>query len=57
MAKVNKYTRAGKDGKVISCPNCKHEARVYHFSFSGLGCEKCKKIIDKEKWNISKNQK
>ena len=57
MAKVNKYTRAGQNGKVISCPSCKQETKVYHFSWAGLECSKCENMIDKEKWNISKNQK
>ena len=56
MKKVNKYTRAGQNGKIISCPSCKHEARIYHFSWVALGCQKCKKMIDKQEWNISKNQ-
>ena len=56
MEKVNKYTRAGQSGKIISCPNCKHEDRIYHFSWSALGCQKCKKMIEKQKWNISKDQ-
>jgi ribosomal protein S27E len=54
MAKVNRYTRAGYDGKVISCPNCKEKKTVYHFSWSGIKCNKCKQMIDKEKWNVVK---
>jgi ribosomal protein S27E len=56
MAKVTKYTRAGKTGKNISCPNCEHRIRAFHFSWSALQCQKCKKLIEKEKWNISENQ-
>ena len=54
MAKVNRYTRAGKNGKVISCPNCKNKETVYHFAWSAITCQKCKKMIDKEKWNVVK---
>ena len=57
MSKVNKRTRAGKDGKVIQCPNCGQQCRVYHFSWSAIQCQKCKKMIDKEKWIVSENQK
>jgi ribosomal protein S27E len=57
MNKVNKNTRAGKNGKVIQCPNCKQKTKVHHFSWSAIQCEKCKKMVDKEKWNISENQK
>ena len=55
--KVNKRTRAGQNGKFIVCPNCKHEVRVYHFSWSACQCQKCKKMIDKEDWSISQFQK
>ena len=29
--KVNKYTRAGKDGKFIICPICEQGSYVFHF--------------------------
>jgi ribosomal protein S27E len=57
MEKVTRYTRAGQNGKFIVCPKCKHEARVYHFSWSAIGCQKCKKMIDKKEWSISQVQK
>jgi ribosomal protein S27E len=50
--KVNKFTRAGKNGKAIYCPNCNNQAIVYHFAWSGLGCQKCKKMIDKNDWKL-----
>jgi ribosomal protein S27E len=56
MAKVTKHTRAGQDGKVISCPNCQQKTRVHHFSWFAVQCQKCKKMIEKTKWNISENQ-
>jgi ribosomal protein S27E len=52
MAKVNRYTRASKNGKEIYCPNCKDKTTVYHFAWSAITCQKCKKMIDKEKWNV-----
>jgi len=57
MDKVNKYTRAGQNGKFIVCPKCKHEVRVYHFSWTDSHCKICKKMINKEEWSISKFQK
>ena len=51
--KVNRYTRAGNNGKVIICPECNNEARVFHFSWSALGCQHCKYIVDKYDWKIA----
>jgi len=44
---VNKYTRAGYSGKIIICPECKTESRVYHFSWFALSCQGCKQTIEK----------
>jgi len=52
MEKVSKYTRASTNGKLISCPKCKNQERVYHFNWCGLQCGKCKEMIDKPQWNI-----
>ena len=49
---VTKYTRAGKYGKQIVCPECDNIIRVYHFSFSGLTCPKCKQSVDKYSWKV-----
>ena len=49
---VNRYTRAGKNGKTIECPKCILSARVYHFSWSALVCQSCKESINKEEWII-----
>ena len=49
---VTKYTRAGKYGKQIVCPECDNIRRVYHFSFSGLTCPKCKQSVDKYSWKV-----
>ena len=51
--KVNRYTRAGKNGKVIMCPECHNKHRVFHFSWSALGCPDCKYVIDKYDWTIA----
>ena len=49
---VTKYTRAGKNGKQIVCPDCDNIIRIYHFSFSGLTCPKCKQSVDKYRWKV-----
>lgn len=54
MKKVNRYTRAGVDGKIISCPNCNAKTVVYNFAWTDLVCRTCKKDIPKAKWNVVK---
>ena len=49
---VNRYTRAGKNGKIIECPKCKHWSPVYHFSWSAITCQLCEESINKEDWII-----
>ena len=53
MKTVNRYTRAGKYGKVITCPKCSQDARVYHFSWSALSCQSCGKSVNKEEWQLA----
>ena len=52
---VNKHTRAGRQGKMIICPECDYKQFVYHFSWSAIGCLGCKQMIDKENWNLEAN--
>jgi ribosomal protein S27E len=52
MKKVNRYTRAGYNGRVLICPKCKEEATVYHFAWCGMQCSQCKLMIDKLDWII-----
>ena len=49
---VNRYTRAGKNGKLIKCPKCESVRTIYHFNFSGLTCPECKESIDKSLWLV-----
>ena len=51
-SKVNKHTRAGKDGKIIVCPECNKVTTVYHFSWSALGCQECGAIVEKNQWRL-----
>jgi ribosomal protein S27E len=45
--KVDRYTRAGKYGKAIICPKCKNMEIVYHFAWSSIVCQECRKVINK----------
>ena len=47
---VNKYTRAGVNGKWIKCPNCSQTSKVFHFSWSALTWQCCRDSIDKPEW-------
>ena len=51
---VNRYTRAGKNGKDILCPECREWGTVYHFSWSALVCQSCKESVNKEEWIVEK---
>ena len=50
--KVTRYTRAGKNGRAIVCPECKSVRTVYRFNFSGLVCPECKESVDKYDWEV-----
>ena len=50
--KVTRYTRGGKNGKQLVCPECDNIIRIYHFSFSGLTCPECKQSVDKYEWEV-----
>ena len=52
MEKVTKYTRAGKDGKIIKCPTCAKTILVYHFQWSAIACSCCKSEVEKADWLI-----
>ena len=52
MKTVNRYTRAGRNGKEISCPKCEGTFPIYHFSWSAISCLHCKQSVDKYEWRI-----
>jgi len=47
---VNQYTRAGVNGRDISCPKCLQSSHVFHFEWDGLVCPSCKRPVDKTDW-------
>ena len=50
---VDKYTRAGRYGKTIVCPECNQGAFVFHFSWSALNCQHCDTMIEKNQWRVT----
>ena len=50
---VNRYTRAGNNGKTIECPKCHNHVHVFHFSWSAIGCAICGESVNKEDWIIT----
>ena len=51
---VTKFTRAGSYGRLIKCPHCGHEKRVYHFSWLAVTCQSCKRMVDKTDWSYKR---
>ena len=48
FSNVNRYTRAGKNGKDILCPECREWSTVYHFGWSALSCIHCGESVNKQ---------
>ena len=57
FSNVNRYTRAGKNGKDILCPECREWGTVYHFGWSALVCQSCEETVNKEDWIVEKEVK
>ncbi len=53
MTYVNRFTRAGYNGKVIICPQCNNEATVFHFAWSALSCTHCGSSVNKTSWRLT----
>ena len=54
---VNRYTKAGKDGKLIKCPHCGNSWRAWHFAWTAVLCQHCvdgnETWVDKNQWIIA----
>ncbi len=50
---VNRYTRAGYNGKLIICPKCNNKQAVFHFSWSALSCLDCNAMVNKYDWILA----
>ena len=51
---VTRWTRASSTGRVIRCPHCGTEKRVYHFSWSACTCQGCDRMVDKYAYTTAK---
>jgi len=47
IKKVNRHTRAGRNGKVVQCPKCGSLQTLYGFSFCAITCTDCEQMVDK----------
>ena len=47
---VDKHTRAGSQGKLIQCPHCLTDTKVYHFSWVSIVCDNCDTVVKKKYW-------
>ncbi len=52
---VNRYTRAGKNGRQILCPECRQWQTIYHFSWCTLTCQDCGESVNKDEWIVEVN--
>jgi len=50
--RVNRYTRAPRDGREIQCSYCDFPVRVYHFSWCAAVCQGCHRDVEKGEWLI-----
>ena len=49
---VSKFTRTGKYGKEIFCPNCKLKNKIFDFNWTSRPCSHCQQNIRKYEWLI-----
>ena len=56
MKKVNKHTRASKNGKLIYCCECNKPTKVFHFSWSAITCNECDTVVNKYDWLLEPRQ-
>ena len=55
MNKVTKSTRAGKNGRVTTCPHCDYSLKTYHFEWASAMCPNCEKWVDKYDWLLKED--
>ena len=53
---VNRYTRAPFEGRLIACPWCGGEAKVYHLAWTALMCPRCKQEVKKGDWELAETK-
>jgi hypothetical protein len=52
LQKVPKWCHAGP-GKIIICPECGSDTRVYRFSWDALKCDSCGADVPKHDWYLA----
>lgn len=55
LVPINRFTRAGKNGKDVYCSVCHNKSRVYHFCWDAITCDGCGKLVAKADWLVSSN--
>ena len=53
LQKVPKWCHPGRGGKLIICPECGGDARVYHFSWKAVQCQHCGADVEKHDWYLA----
>ena len=53
---VSRYTRAPFEGRLIACPWCGEEAKVYHLAWTALMCPRCKQEVKKGAWELAETK-
>ena len=48
--KMSVITTPWEKGKIIFCPKCEADRRVFHFDWSAVTCTKCKAVVEKSDW-------
>ena len=49
---VTRDTRAPRKGRLIQCPECDQETRVFHFSWVAISCSHCREMVNKYEWSV-----
>ena len=51
---MRRYSRTGRDGKLVKCPVCESTKHVYHLRDKTMTCPTCKTSSDKYQWMIER---
>lgn len=52
MKAITKYSRTGKLGSMIECPNCHGRFTIYHFAGDSINCLHCDTCNHKSNWML-----
>ena len=54
FCRVNRHTRAGRNGRGIWCPHCGHGFPIYGFDWLALVCDGCGATVPKGRFWVTK---